>query len=71
MMPSTESSSELRRLATDNRGSARGIVIGAIATAAGILLSVVDMPGIGSWFTVGGLGLSIWCLHRFGRSGPQ
>jgi hypothetical protein len=47
------------------------IMVGASLTLAGIAFSVSDDEGLGSWFTLAGLLLSILALHRFGRLGPD
>ncbi len=47
------------------------IMVGASLTLAGIAFSVSDDESLGSWFTLAGLLLSIFALHRFGRLGPD
>jgi hypothetical protein len=43
----------------------------ATAVLVGIVLSTAVDPSIGGWVTVGSVGMLIWSLHRFGRTGPS
>jgi hypothetical protein len=42
----------------------------ATAALVGIALSTAVDPSLGGWVTVGSIGMLIWSLHRFGRTGP-
>jgi hypothetical protein len=47
------------------------IAIAAAGTAAGIALAVLNAAAVGSFVTVGSLGLLVHSLHRFGRVGAD
>jgi len=49
----------------------RWLAGGAFGALAGIALSGLGEPGIGSWVTVGSLLVTIVSLHKFGRLGPD
>jgi hypothetical protein len=48
-------------------------MLGAAGTAvlAGIALCVADQPTLGGFIVIGSLGLMLFALHRFGRSGAD
>jgi hypothetical protein len=49
----------------------RWLARGAFGALAGIALSALGEPAIGSWVTVGSLLVTIVSLHKFGRLGPE
>ena len=42
-----------------------------VCAALGIGLSITDYADYGKWITVAGVLLLIYCLHRYGRTGPD
>lgn len=49
----------------------RLVGLGATVALVGIALCASDMQDIGAWTTLLGLVVTIWGVHRFGRSGPD
>jgi hypothetical protein len=42
-----------------------------VCAALGIGLSITELAALGKWLSVAGVLLLIYCLHRFGRTGPD
>ena len=49
----------------------RLVGLGATVALVGIALSASEYQDLGAWVTLAGLVLTIWGVHRFGRSGPD
>jgi hypothetical protein len=45
--------------------------LGATIALVGIALCTTSTPDLGAWTTLAGLVITIWGVHRFGRSGPD
>jgi hypothetical protein len=53
------------------RNIRRLVALGATVTVIGIAFSASGGQELGSFIGVGGVLLSIYALHRFGRTGPD
>lgn len=49
----------------------RLVGLGATIALVGIALCTTSTPDLGAWTTLAGLVITIWGVHRFGRSGPD
>lgn len=47
------------------------LAVATTATLVGIAFSASEQAGFGSFVALGGLLLTVYAIHRYGRSGPD